>query len=354
MAKYTPFFDNNSRAGTLADFAHADALYIRNNMRLSPKTKYLYHVVFDVNQQAIASLGKTVQNLLNKREFNLLVDSIDLPRFNMDVEEKNQYNRKKLVQTRIRYEPIQMSFHDDMAGLTTLLWESYFRYYYQDPNYASKNAVGQPNTNVPQSYYESMYKGESANSYRYGLDKSQARHRPFFNSITVNQLYSNNAKAEFTAFTLINPLIVNMNHDTMNQSDTGLAKNSMRIQYESVVYGRGRTRVDEPAGFADPTHYDLSYGALTGDNSISELFALGGLVNGISSVFNDVKNNEVDLNTILTGIVTLQNLQNLQSTNTPVNLVQSNRVNQNSGIVLPNAGLNASNNTTQTTPVRTR
>lgn len=354
MSKYTPFFDNNSRAGTLADFAHADALYIRNNLRLSPKTKFLYHVVFDVNQQALASMGKTVQNLLNKREFNLLVESIDLPRFNVDVDEKNQYNRKKLVQTRIRYEPIQLSFHDDMAGLTTLLWECYFRYYYQDPNYASKNAIGQPNTNVPQSYYDSLYKGEESNTYRYGLDNNRSRHQPFFNSITINQLYSNNARPEFTAFTLINPIITNMNHDTMSQSDNTLAKNNMRIQYESVVYGRGRTKVDEPAGFGDPSHYDLSYNPRNSNDTIGELFGLGGFVNGLNTVFNDVRNNEVDLNTILTGIVTLQNLKNLNNTSSAVNLAELNRINQLSGFVLPNAGLTDNTTITTTTPVRTR
>ena len=352
MSKFTPFFDNNSRAGTLADFAHADALYIRNNMRLSPKTKFLYHVVFDVNQNALASLGRTVQSLLNKREFNLLVESVDLPRYNVEVDEKNQYNRKKLVQTRIRYEPIQMSFHDDMAGLTTLLWESYFRYYFQDPNYATKNSRGQPNTGVPQSYYDSIYKGEDANSFKYGLDNNKARHQPFFNSITINQLYSNNARPEFTSFTLVNPIITNMNHDTLSQSDNTFTKNSLRFQYEAVLYGRGRTSVDEPAGFADPSHYDLSYGALNGDNSVADLFTVGGLVNGISTVWNDVRNGEVDLNTILTGIRTLQNLQNLQSDTVSPNLVDINRVTQTSGFVLPKT--QTENTITQTTAVRTR
>jgi len=334
MSKFSGFFDNNSRAGTLADFAHADALYIRNNMRLAPKTKFLYHVVFDVNQQALASLGRTVQNLLNKREFNLLVDSVDMPRFNAEVEEKNQYNRKKLVQTRIRYEPIQMSFHDDMAGLTTLLWEAYFRYYSQDPNYAQKNSSGQPDTSVPRSYINNMYKGEDVNSYRYGLDNNRKTNVPFFNSITVNHLYSNNARPEFTSFTLVNPMISNWNHDSLNQAENSFTKNNMRLSYENVLYGRGRTGVDEPAGFADPSHYDLSVGVLNTNGVIGDLFTIGGLINGVSTVFNDIRNNEVDLNTILTGIITLQNLQNLKTTTTSPNLAELNTV-QQTGFVLP-------------------
>lgn len=353
MSKYTPFFDNNSRAGTLADYAHADALYVRNNMRLSPKTKFLYHVVIDVNQSAIASLGNTVQSLLNKREFNLLVETVDLPRFNVDIDEKNQYNRKKLVQTRIRYEPVQMIFHDDMAGLTTLLWEAYFRYYYQDPNYATKNTRGQPNTTVPQAYYHSMYKGEDANNYRYGMDNNRSNSTPFFNSISVYQLYSNNARPEHTAFTLINPMIANMSHDTMSQTENNFTKNTMRLNYEAVIYGRGRTAIDEPAGFADPAHYDLSVGIFGNNpNSVGDLFTVGGLVNGISSVWNDVRNGQTDSNTILAGIRILQNLQNVNAVNPSVNLVNQNTVTQNSGFVLPKEAF--PNSTIATTPVRTR
>lgn len=353
MSRFTSFFDNNSRAGTLADYAHADALYVRNNMRLSPKTKFLYHVVIDVNQQALASLGNTVQNLLNKREFNLLVETVDLPRFNVDVDEKNQYNRKKLVQTRIRYEPIQMIFHDDMAGLTTLLWEAYFRYYYQDPNYATKNSRGQPNTTVPQSYYNNLYKSEESNKYKYGLDNNKSNSTPFFNSISVYQLYSNNSRPEHTAFTLINPLITNMSHDTMSQGENAFTKNTMRISYEAVLYGRGQTSVDEPSGFADPAHYDLSVGTFSNNpNNIGDLFTLGGLINGISTVWNDVRNGQVDPTTILTGIQTLQNLENFRNSAPSVNIAQANNVTQIGGFVLPKQPL--PNTIIPTTPVRTR
>ena len=57
------YFDNFSNAlgnpkGNLGDFAHASALYIRNNLRLTPKVKFLYHVVFDVNRSALLELGR--------------------------------------------------------------------------------------------------------------------------------------------------------------------------------------------------------------------------------------------------------------------------------------------------------
>ena len=39
-------------------------------------------------------------------EIGMLVKSADLPRFSADVETKNKYNRKKNVQTAIKYNPV--------------------------------------------------------------------------------------------------------------------------------------------------------------------------------------------------------------------------------------------------------
>ena len=48
-------------------------------------------------------------------ELNMLVKTADLPKYNMNVEEKQQYNKKTYVATRISYEPINITFHDDHA-----------------------------------------------------------------------------------------------------------------------------------------------------------------------------------------------------------------------------------------------
>lgn len=247
--KYS-YYDNllKGEAGDLRDYRHASALYLRNNYRLTGKPKFLYHVVLNINFQALQSLGPGVASRLNKREFNLLVESADLPTYTVEVSTLNQYNRKKLNQTKINYNPVNIRFHDDMAGLTTLLWESYYRYYYQDPNYAnaefSKEIV----------YGNNIYKGEPLNNYSYGLDKSHPV--AFFNDITINQLYTDNGVPSYTSFTLVNPIIQDMQHDQVDQGDNTLAKTSIRFAYESILYGRNYSDVDLPPGYRDPAHYD--------------------------------------------------------------------------------------------------
>jgi len=288
FSKYLNFF--NGDKGILGDYTHASDLYIRNNLRLAPKTKFLYHVVFDINANAINSLGRSVAGVLDTREFNLLVQSVELPSFSADVDTKNQYNRKRLIQTKFNYEPTTLNFHDDNAGLTTLLWESYFRYYSQDPNYARLDSTGNPSTTVPSSYSknpDNIYAGENSNRFRYGLDRSRITNAPFFNSITVYQLHPQNIKSTFTSFTLINPLIISLQHDQMDQDVNGFSKTTMRIQYENVIYGRGLTDRDNPAGFANPDHYDVTPSPLQSNSPIESLSGLESLIGLFSSLFND-------------------------------------------------------------------
>ena len=251
IMKYS-YYDNlfKGETGDLKDYRHASALYLRNNYRLAGKPKFLYHVVLNINFQALQTLGSNVANRLNKREFNLLVERADLPTYTVEVSTLNQYNRKKLNQTKINYNPVAINFHDDMAGLTTLLWESYYRYYYQDPNYAnaeySKELV----------YGNNIYRGEPLNQYSYGLDK--AHPVSFFSDITINQLYTDNGVPSYTSFTLVNPIIQDMQHDQVDQGDNSLAKSTIRFAYESVLYGRNYSGVDAPPGYRDPAHYDGS------------------------------------------------------------------------------------------------
>ena len=123
----------------LRDFQQGSKIFTTNNYGNAPKFKWLFHVYFDINKYLIAStnIEKIFPSTTN---YGILVKSIDLPKYTLAVQEMNQYNRKRYVQTKISYDPIRVVFHDDNANQIRQLWFNYFSYYYNDPN--------QPNSTI--------------------------------------------------------------------------------------------------------------------------------------------------------------------------------------------------------------
>lgn len=236
---------------TLIDYAHAYNLYVAGNMRLSPKFKHLFSAVFNID----SSVSSVITGLtgININEINLLCRSSDLPRFDLQTETLNQYNRKKVIHTSVQYQPITLQFHDDNAGLTTLLLETYFRYYYADSNYTS--AAGE----IPRAYGRSAggintsYSTQDAVSYRYGLDMP-GKVQNFFRSIQLLQFHPQNGKSVYTSYTLVNPKISNYQHDNVTQEGSEFSINSLSISYEAVFYNRGELSINNNA--ATGNYYD--------------------------------------------------------------------------------------------------
>lgn len=257
----------------LKDYAHASRLYVDDYFRLAPKVGFLYYVRFNINTGLNNSIVAEFTSMKGS-EIGLMVKNIDLPKFKIATEVVNQYNRKTVVQTRLDYQPVNITFHDDNNNTSISLWKAYYNYYYVD----GKNVSG---IEIPFSFKDTKYKGFDASitgSTEYGLNNKQTL--PFFTSIDIYQL----SRKNFTAFRLVNPMITEWSHDRLDQSETRLLENRMTAAYESVIYATGKIATDNPAGFAT-IHYDTTPGPLSvfggGNNS---LFGDGGIIPGINEV----------------------------------------------------------------------
>ena len=284
--------------GTLGDYAHGSRLYVDDSHRLSPKVKFLYHVSFNINPDAAAVIPQLREKHLN--ELNMLVKTAQLPAYNIQTDVKHQYNRKKIVQKRIDYQPIQITLHDDNMGVTTALWEAYYRYYYRDGNYAATTPDGSPDTggeSFDPYNRQSMF---GRRQFRYGFDNDSSS--PFFNSITISQM----ARKNYTSFTLINPIISNWQHDTMDNSASDVVANTMTLEYETVHYSRGAIGKGGPKGFAEE-HYDKtpSPNSLSGGGA-SSLLGIGGVLAGGYGVLSDITGGTANFGTVLKAANVLQ------------------------------------------------
>jgi hypothetical protein len=236
---FTPnqFLNNNTNV-LMRDQQHAARTFVDNQFRLAPKHKFLFHVAFNININALRNIDLVQRH---RNEINMLVKSCSLPQFTMSADTLNQYNRKKNVQVTHKHNPIEINFHDDNMGIINQLWQNYYKYYYADPTSAE-------DTNA---YKRNATKGYTFINNTYGLDNGSLA--PFFNYITIYQM----ARHEYVSYKLHNPIITNWNHNKVDYSQNTVHDNQMQLTYEAVSYNVGETTQGDPEGFG-LEHYDTT------------------------------------------------------------------------------------------------
>ena len=282
----------------MKDFRHASRLYLDDNFKLKPKQKFLFHVVINTDE----TLFFDGFNPNERHELSMLVKACDLPKFNMGIEEKIQYNKKMYLATRVAYEAVNITFHDDHADTINAFWKKYYEYNVADP--VSMNSDEQISL-TKDDYYDN-FKTRTTN--KFGLDTPKQSKKPYLKSIEIFLLH----KQRFTSMTLVNPVIGSFSHDNLDQAEgTGVLQNTMQVMYETVIYKSGIVNKNNVPGFAT-VHYDHEPSPLTvlggGTNSV---FGPGGVVDGIGSVMKNIRGGNI-LGAILSASNTYNNAKKLK------------------------------------------
>jgi len=274
-------------------------------------------VYFNLNTSEIPSLGR-IYTTSEKSVIGLLVKTVQLPTFSIDTETLNQYNRKRIIQKKINYQPVQLTMHDDGGDVSRLLWYNYYSYYYKDPNqqYGSapnmNGSIGQVD-NEPGFSYNSRdiyspnrsvndwgYIGESydqGNAGGTGIGSGGDQYSgkpPFFRDITIYGMDQH----KWASYVLINPLIKEWRHDDYNYSEgAGTMTNTLTVEYETVKYYRGAIGGSRPdtniKGFADPAHYDSIRSSLARPGSTRSVLGQGGLLDAGIGIVEDLQSGGV-------------------------------------------------------------
>lgn len=229
----------------LRDWRHAHQFYTNFGHAFSPKAKFLYHVVFEFHEDVPLSFKQNSENF--QKELAVLVNSTDLPAFRVNVENKQQYNRKKNMQTRIDYQDVQMRMWDDNVGSVRSMLQEYYQYYIEDGRHTTSDGS-----------YLQRDKYHTGAPPNYGLNtRAHRTNAGFFKYIHIYQM----GKNKWNRYTLVNPLLAQWQHGDVAYSEgAGLVEHSLTFAYEAVLYANGDVGSDsEPKNFtASETGYDTT------------------------------------------------------------------------------------------------
>lgn len=287
------FFGNDY----LRDFQHASKTFRPDNYTNAPKFKFLFHVYFDIN----TDIGANFLTWDNKKNLGLAVKTIQLPKYSFDLHTMNQYNRKRIVQTKIKYDPVNITLHDDNGGMIRKLWQSYFSYYYKDINQTgdiqptNKTGANAKNDINGRTQYDSSiagnddwgFIGESTSS------KNINKKIPFFRAINIYGFNQHN----FILYRLINPMIESFAHDTYSYSDSGVMEHQMTINYETVKYYEGAIDGRKPDNivqmFGREAEYDRTLSPIARPGSNASILGQGGLIDGAGGIMEDIASGNI-------------------------------------------------------------
>jgi hypothetical protein len=215
------------------DYAHADRVFRTDAFRLHPKLAFLYYVRINLDPTYTMFKG------LKQKEIGALVKTASLPKFTIDTKTLNAYNRVNLVQTKIKYDPVIIKFHDDAANIIREFWYDYYSFYYRDSDHAT-------------SLYQSSHKYNVRQTDKWGYtlrNSPDSGDKEQFSSVTQLitdiQIYSFHGK-KFSEVTLHNPIITAFRHGEHDYAQgTGILEHEMQISYETVTYADGYLTEEE-------------------------------------------------------------------------------------------------------------
>lgn len=261
---------------TMRDYQHASKLFVGNNFERMPKYGFLFHVFFDIDR----NLSEVLKS--QPSELGLMVKSTDLPKFTVATKTYNSYNRPNIVQSKIAFDPISITFHDDSANIVRNFWYDYYRFHYRDSDHGD---------NASNAFYKKNYKytGRDLKKFGYTLRDDLSQNldamRPYLRSVRIYSLH----QKRFSEYILINPVIKNFRHGQHDYANgTATMESSMTIEYETVLYQSGATSTATVNGFTE-LHYDKTRSPLRQYGGVKSIFGVGGLMDTAGSVLADIE-----------------------------------------------------------------
>ena len=250
----------------------------------------------------------------DQTNLSLTVKTVDLPKFTIETDVLNQYNHKRIIQKKLKYEPVNITFHDTSNDLVRKMWYYYMSYYYKDPSNRYLDPNNNNGTNGQSSLRQAGFGyndrdiydkdrignvndwGYIGEAYNDGNMAGTTGKPAFFRDIRIYGM----DQRKFAEYVLINPLITSWAGDTYSYAEGGgVMQNTMTVDYETVKYYAGAVGAAQAGGdpnvqgFATDAHYDKTVSPIARPGANATVFGQGGLLETGGGIIGDLQSGSV-------------------------------------------------------------
>ncbi len=270
------FLKGLGSSSTVKDYAHASRIFVSESFLRSPKFAHMFYVLIDYKGSDARADGLNTP-FSKGLQLGALCKSASLPRYTIENQTLNAYNRANIVQKKLKYEPVTLKFHDDSADIVREFWYDYMSFFYRDSEYD------------PALYAQDhKYAERTKEDWGYGL---RSEFQIFgeggtdYHPIKAIRIFSF-TQGRFSEYMLVNPVITAFRHGEHTNDGSNLLEHEMTVSYEAVKYYKGYV-TEDTFGDSMLLLYDRTPSSLTAGSTRS-IFGPGGLVGTIDSALGDL------------------------------------------------------------------
>jgi hypothetical protein len=197
----------------------------------APRPKNLFYVNFRRGNDTAASQAsqRTWQ-----RDLSYRVKAVDRPGVTPEVQELNQYNKKRQVYTGYKLQQMKVTFYDTVDNTAGQMWNDYAQHYFGD--FRHDKARDDFRWDVMADEYRDT---ATEDGFGFGFAPRRASQSEmeenvqfFFDTISVYQVFG----GKFIQFDIINPKITSFDADDLSYEDSGIGLFTMVVAYEAIIY----------------------------------------------------------------------------------------------------------------------
>lgn len=148
------------------------------------------------------------------------ISGVTMPSYSTRTQTLNQYNKKRVVQTGVDYQPVQLTAYDDASGQFEEFLKNYSRFYF-----------GQTLTVDDASTFDYDLLNDSFASST-GYSQAGLKIRDTKNFIKHMRIIRTSSEEDVNVITIYNPFIQNITPDALSYSESTPVSYSLSFMYE--------------------------------------------------------------------------------------------------------------------------
>lgn len=194
-----------------------------NDEWLRPKPKTFFHAEFILNSGSNTLVDQDTMNRMK-----LMVRTIDRPQFNVETETLNQYNRPRVIHSKIKYQSVRVIYYDDVKNTALKVFNEYRKFYYGD--FQNKDHVNSWTYDQVAGPFEAL-----PSQQNWGLSNNNnldGENSYFFKNLILIEFYND----QYTVFNLIHPKITSFEMDPRDISEEAISETTITVEYEGVTH----------------------------------------------------------------------------------------------------------------------